>query len=153
MINGKRVGHYGDYSTMSFQYNKMITAGEGGAVMMNDQKSHEKCVRFHNLGMDRKVGEDPTKTNDPVGPDSIVSVGLNYRMSEVTASIALAPFSNAFIAASFASIPCLHVEITIGNPCSERLFLLIVLVIDLKLLGSNIAPKAPIVEFFKNFLL
>ena len=93
MIDGKRVGHYGDYSTMSFQYNKMITAGEGGAVMMNDQKSHEKCVRFHNLGMDRKVGEDPTKTNDPVGPNSIVSVGLNYRMSEVTASIALAQLS------------------------------------------------------------
>jgi|TARA_B110000037_G_scaffold211755_1_gene263678 8-amino-3,8-dideoxy-alpha-D-manno-octulosonate transaminase len=90
MIDGQRVGHLGDYSTMSFQYNKMITAGEGGAIMMNDKESHEKCVRFHNLGMDRKVGEDPTKTNDPIGPGSIVSVGLNYRMSEITASVALA---------------------------------------------------------------
>jgi len=90
MIDGHRVGHFGDFSTMSFQYNKMITAGEGGAVMMDDTQSHKKCVRFHNLGMERKVGEDPAKTNDPIGPGSIVSVGLNYRMSEITASVALA---------------------------------------------------------------
>ncbi len=90
MIENFRVGHFGDFSTMSFQYNKMITAGEGGAVMMNDPENHQKCVRFHNLGMDRKVGEDPTKTNDPVGPGSIASIGLNYRMSEITASVALA---------------------------------------------------------------
>tara|TARA_B100000787_G_scaffold164740_1_gene147794 strand:+ start:10334 stop:11467 length:1134 start_codon:yes stop_codon:yes gene_type:complete len=90
MVENNRVGHFGDYSTMSFQYNKIITAGEGGAVMMNDSKNHQKCVRFHNLGMDRKVGEDPTKTNDPVGPGSITSIGLNYRMSEITASVALA---------------------------------------------------------------
>lgn len=90
MIDGHRVGYFGDYSTMSFQYNKLITAGEGGAIMTNDERSHKRCVRFHNLGLDRKVGEDPAKTNDPVGPDAMTSIGLNYRMSEITASVALA---------------------------------------------------------------
>ncbi len=90
VLNKARVGGQGDISTMSFQYNKMITAGEGGALMTNSKKYLEKSVRFHNLGMNRKVGEDPTKTNDPIGPNSITSCGLNYRMSEITASVAFA---------------------------------------------------------------
>ncbi len=90
VLNKVRVGNQGDISTMSFQYNKMITAGEGGALMTNSKKYLEKSVRFHNLGMNRKVGEDPTKTNDPIGPNSITSCGLNYRMSEITAAVAFA---------------------------------------------------------------
>ena len=90
ILNSKRVGSLGDISTMSFQYNKMITAGEGGAMMTNSKKYHDASVRFHNLGMNRSIGSDPRKTNDPVGPNSIMSKGYNYRMSEVSASIAYA---------------------------------------------------------------
>lgn len=88
ILNSKRVGNLGDISTMSFQYNKMITAGEGGALMTNSKKYFDRSIRFHNLGMNRTIGNDPRKTNDPVGPKSIMSLGLNYRMSEVSASIA-----------------------------------------------------------------
>jgi len=89
-LNNKRVGNLGDIATMSFQYNKMITAGEGGALITNSKKILEKSVRFHNLGMNRAIGKDPRKTNDPVGPKSIMSCGLNYRMSELTASVGYA---------------------------------------------------------------
>lgn len=90
ILNNKRVGNLGDVSTMSFQYNKMITAGEGGALMTNSKKILEKSIRFHNLGMNRTIGKDPRKTNDPIGPNSIMSYGLNYRMSELTAAVAYA---------------------------------------------------------------
>lgn len=92
VLNSKRVGNLGDISTMSFQYNKIITAGEGGALMTNSKKFLDTSVRFHNLGMNRVIGDDPRKTNDPTGPRSIMSYGLNYRMSELTASVAYAQF-------------------------------------------------------------
>lgn len=88
--NKKRVGSLGDISIMSLQYNKMITSGEGGAIMTNSSKYHSTCVRFHNLGMNRKIGSDPRKTNEPVGTYAIMSRGFNYRMSEIAASVAFA---------------------------------------------------------------
>jgi 8-amino-3,8-dideoxy-alpha-D-manno-octulosonate transaminase len=90
ILNNKRVGNLGDIATMSFQYNKMITSGEGGALITNSKKILNKSTRFHNLGMNRTIGKDSKKTNDPIGPRSIMSCGLNYRMSELTASVAYA---------------------------------------------------------------
>tara|TARA_Y100000389_G_C17462852_1_gene523131 strand:+ start:2108 stop:3244 length:1137 start_codon:yes stop_codon:yes gene_type:complete len=89
-LNKKRIGHYGDISTMSLQYNKIITSGEGGALMTNSKKFYENSLRFHNLGIIRKIGNNSRKTNDPVGVNIIKSIGLNYRMSEISAAIALA---------------------------------------------------------------
>jgi 8-amino-3,8-dideoxy-alpha-D-manno-octulosonate transaminase len=89
-INKKKIGHLGDISMMSFQYNKIVTAGEGGALMTNSKYFFEKAIRFHNGGIDRKIGKNAKKTNDPVGSKVIMSKGLNYRMSELTAAVALA---------------------------------------------------------------
>ena len=58
-LNSKRVGNLGDISTMSFQYNKIITAGEGGALMTNSRKFLASSIRFHNLGMNRTIGKYP----------------------------------------------------------------------------------------------
>ncbi len=48
---GKRTATIGDMGIFSFQLHKMITAGEGGAVVTNDPLLYERAVRFHDLGL------------------------------------------------------------------------------------------------------
>jgi 8-amino-3,8-dideoxy-alpha-D-manno-octulosonate transaminase len=44
---GRRLGTIGNIGIYSFQLHKMITAGEGGAVVTNDPLAYERAVRFH----------------------------------------------------------------------------------------------------------
>ncbi|MCY6412411.1 DegT/DnrJ/EryC1/StrS family aminotransferase [Acinetobacter sp. VNH17] len=48
--NGKMCGSFGDISIFSFYPNKHITTGEGGMVLMDDEKLYEKCKSLRNLG-------------------------------------------------------------------------------------------------------
>ena len=48
-MGNQRVGAFGDVSTFSFQYNKLLTAGEGGLVATNDKKTFEKMNDFQDL--------------------------------------------------------------------------------------------------------
>ena len=48
---GKRLGTIGDAGIYSFQLHKMITAGEGGAVVTADPMVFERASRFHDLGL------------------------------------------------------------------------------------------------------
>ena len=45
-IEGKKVGAYGDVACFSFHQHKVISAGEGGAIVMNDKKLYEKAIMF-----------------------------------------------------------------------------------------------------------
>lgn len=78
--NGKKVGSFGDVSCFSFYANKIITTGEGGMVVTNNDKIAEKCRYHKNLcfpldGSRNYFHED---------------IGFNYRMSNVIAAIGLA---------------------------------------------------------------
>jgi 8-amino-3,8-dideoxy-alpha-D-manno-octulosonate transaminase len=79
---GKRLGSIGDIGIYSFQLHKMITAGEGGAVITNDALLYERAVRFHDLGLMRPYHRDIL--GEPLMP---YFVGLNYRMNEMTAAV------------------------------------------------------------------
>jgi len=47
---GQRVGAIGDLGAFSFQSSKNISAGEGGAVVTNNQDLHDLCWSLHNVG-------------------------------------------------------------------------------------------------------
>ncbi len=82
---GKRTATIGDMGIFSFQLHKMITAGEGGAVVTNDPLLYERAVRFHDLGLLRP----PTQAQ--VGQGAMpYFMGLNYRMNEMTGAVMLA---------------------------------------------------------------
>ena len=85
MIQDRPVGSYSDISVFSFQYNKLITGGEGGALLCNDAKIFERARPFHDQGMVR----EPDGT-DPEGEEAIFGFGLNYRLSELPAAMILA---------------------------------------------------------------
>jgi 8-amino-3,8-dideoxy-alpha-D-manno-octulosonate transaminase len=79
---GRKLGSLGDIGIYSFQINKTITAGEGGAVVTNDPALFERAVRFHDMGAYRTVFEERT------GPArGEVFAGENFRMNELTGAV------------------------------------------------------------------
>jgi perosamine synthetase len=73
-------GSFGDISTFSFYPNKLITTGEGGMIVTNDDKLAEICRSLRNLCFDPKnrfVHE---------------RLGWNLRMTNLQAAIGMAQF-------------------------------------------------------------
>lgn len=84
MYKGRRTGSIGDIGIFSFQVQKMITSGEGGAVITNDPHLYERAIRFHDLGGVRTTLQPPLGLHESGAPRS---VGVNYRMNEGTGAL------------------------------------------------------------------
>ena len=78
---GKKLGSIGDAATLSFYANKIITSGEGGAVLTNSKKIAEKCYILRDHGMSR--------TSDPIKRYIHSDLGYNYRMTNMQAAVGL----------------------------------------------------------------
>lgn len=82
---GKRLGTLGDVGIYSFQLNKMISSGEGGAVVTNEPLAYERACRFNDMGNLRDLFKDR------MGGSQLGNfAGENYRMSEFTGAVLLA---------------------------------------------------------------
>jgi dTDP-4-amino-4,6-dideoxygalactose transaminase len=80
--HGKKLGSIGDAASFSFQLNKMISAGEGGAVVTNDTTTYERAVMFHDVGTPyRALSERNFKFTVKPFP------GVNYRQNEISSAI------------------------------------------------------------------
>lgn len=89
---GKYVGEFGDFSSFSFQASKHLTAGEGGMLLCNKEELADNARRFSCLGyagVSAKQGK--ITRNDIQDPQYSrhISLGFNYRMSELQAACAL----------------------------------------------------------------
>lgn len=76
--NGKPCGSFGDISMFSFYPNKLITTGEGGMIVTNDDHLAERCRSLRNLCFQPKkrfVHEE---------------LGWNFRMSNIQAALGVA---------------------------------------------------------------
>lgn len=80
---GRKLGTFGDIGVFSFQMNKLITAGEGGAVVTNDPALFIRAVRFHDQGIFRE--QERYGLQSPDERDAFA--GLNFRMSEFTGAV------------------------------------------------------------------
>lgn len=89
---GKLVGEFGDFASFSFQASKHLTTGEGGMLTTSNEAFADKARRFNCLGY---AGVSASKgkitRNDIQDPNYSrhVSLGFNYRMSELQAAVAL----------------------------------------------------------------
>jgi perosamine synthetase len=81
-INGKRVGGIGDAAILSFCQNKVITTGEGGAVVTNSPDISERLqlVRSHGRS-------EASAYFTSTAPADYVTLGYNFRMSSITAAL------------------------------------------------------------------
>ncbi len=79
---GKALGTIGNVGCFSFDYVKTITCGEGGALIMNDEKLAIHADQYTDHGHDH-VGSDRGAETHPI-------LGYNYRISELNAAVGLA---------------------------------------------------------------
>lgn len=84
LYHSRRIGSLGDIGAFSFQNSKTMTSGEGGMVLMNDPLLYERAVRMHDLGMVRDYYRQFITPQEPSFS------GSQFRMSELTAAVALA---------------------------------------------------------------
>jgi len=75
---GKKCGTLGDLGCFSFQNSKNLPAGEGGAIVGDDDEIMDKCYSFHNCG--RPYGSVKATSSYPLR-------GSNRRMQEFQAVI------------------------------------------------------------------
>ena len=83
-FNGKTLGTFGKIAVYSFDFFKIVTAAEGGAVITDDPVLYEIATQHADHGHSH-VGNNRGAEPHPI-------IGTNYRISEIHAAIGLAQF-------------------------------------------------------------
>ena len=81
-FKGKMLGTFGKVGAYSFDFFKIITAGEGGAIVTNDKQMYLNADMFSDHGHDH-IGDNRGMEGHPV-------LGTNFRTSELHAAVAVA---------------------------------------------------------------
>ena len=79
---GRKLGSIGDVGIYSFQINKTMTSGEGGAVVTQNPRIYERAARFHDMGDMRTVFKDRLGKIEEA-----MFAGENFRMNEFTGGV------------------------------------------------------------------
>ena len=78
---GKPLGTIGDAGAYSFNYYKVITSGEGGALVTNDKRIFERALIYHDASAVAFFGNQLDDTSEPVFG------GTEFRVSDITGAI------------------------------------------------------------------
>jgi dTDP-4-amino-4,6-dideoxygalactose transaminase len=81
-VHGRSVGTFGDIATFSFQMNKNMTSGEGGAVVTNSRRLYDRAFACHDLGYARNE-QGRLNTTDP----DLCLWGQGCRLDEIRAAV------------------------------------------------------------------
>lgn len=75
--NGKHLGTFGDIGSFSFSVPKIITTGQGGALITNDEAVMDKIRKLRDFG--RAAG----------GSDHYLTMGWNFKFTDIQAIIGI----------------------------------------------------------------
>lgn len=83
-VKGKKTGSVADTSIFSFCGNKVLTTGEGGAIVTNSKEIFEKIklIRSHGRTDSKNYFENSSQPN-------YLNLGYNWRMSTITATLGI----------------------------------------------------------------
>jgi dTDP-4-amino-4,6-dideoxygalactose transaminase len=84
-VGGVKLGAFGDCAVLSFCSNKVITTGEGGAVVTDSAELCEKLKLLRSHG--RAETSNYFSSNESM---DYVALGYNFRMSDITAALGIA---------------------------------------------------------------
>ena len=85
VVDGKKVGTFGDCAVLSFCSNKIITTGEGGAVVTDSVEIYEKLKLIRSHGRAETANYfSSTESMD------YITLGYNFRLSDITAALGIA---------------------------------------------------------------
>lgn len=87
-LDNKKVGTFGDSAMISFCQNKIITTGEGGAVITDSKEIFEKLKLLRSHGR-----IEPSNYFSSSEISDYITLGYNYRMSDVLAALGSAQLS------------------------------------------------------------
>ena len=135
-FNGKKIGSFGDISCFSFYGNKIITCGEGGICLTDDETLVDKMkiLRDHGMSKSKRYWHD--------------SIGFNYRMTNMQAALGCAQMerideilnNRARIEKGYndrlSAIPCVKIQNSI--PDREKVCWLYSIIIDINESGKSI---------------
>lgn len=87
-VKGKKVGSLADLAIFSFCGNKVLTTGEGGALVTNSKEIYEKLklIRSHGRVDTVRYFDNPMQSD-------YVTIGYNWRMSSFTAALGISQIS------------------------------------------------------------
>jgi dTDP-4-amino-4,6-dideoxygalactose transaminase len=74
----RHLGSIGDAGAFSFNQHKNIRAGEGGAVLVDDERTYVRAAMLHDVG---------AYTRGRLTHDELPFVGMNLRMPEVSSAV------------------------------------------------------------------
>ena len=86
LYKGRMLGTIGHVGSMSLESNKALAAGEGGLLLTNDQKIHERAVV---LGHFERSGRDADQIHDPdmLRFAGVGLGGFKYRMHQLSSAV------------------------------------------------------------------
>jgi len=80
--------HFSDMTVFSFHPVKIITSGEGGMVLTNDEKLYEKLILFRSHGITRNP-QVMTEAAHGSWYYQQIDLGYNYRITDIQAALGL----------------------------------------------------------------
>lgn len=84
---GKKVGSIADMTTFSFHPVKTITAGEGGAILTNDDELYKKLVLAHAHGITHDESLMVEAPHEGPWYYEEISLGYNYRLTDFQSAL------------------------------------------------------------------
>ena len=84
-VKDEKVGTFGDSAMLSFCQNKIITTGDGGAIVTNSEEIYEKLKLIRSHG--RLETQDYFTSTEYM---DYITLGYNFRMSNIIAALGIA---------------------------------------------------------------
>ncbi|WP_089157686.1 DegT/DnrJ/EryC1/StrS family aminotransferase [Micromonospora sp. NBS 11-29] len=116
---GRRVGELGSIAAFSFQNGKLMTAGEGGAVLFGDPDEYEKAFLRHSCGRprtDRRYHHQVAGTNMRMNEFS--AAVLRAQLSRLDSQIDVREQRWAYLSTLLAQVPGVRPQA--GDPRADR---------------------------------
>lgn len=88
LYKGRPVGSVADMTTFSFHPVKTMTAGEGGAILTDNEEYYRKLLLYRSHGMTRDPAQ-MTKESEGGWYYQMIDLGYNYRMTDMQAALLL----------------------------------------------------------------
>lgn len=82
-LDNAQLGTFSDFSVSSFQTTKVVASGQGGLILVKEEKNYEGLKNFLFYG------------KDPSQPLLFSNISGNYKMSELNAALALADYERS----------------------------------------------------------
>lgn len=80
---------YSDITVFSFHPVKIITTGEGGMALTNDEALAHRLALFRSHGISSSAADMQVRPNDEIWNYQQIALGFNYRMTDIQAALGL----------------------------------------------------------------